>query len=365
VALARRGLPIDWLTTLKIAGSAAILRGYTESSKVYLPDGMPPVGPYQGNPYFRPLGNLAASLARIQEAGSDDFYRGDLAALLAADLHDAGALLDAEDLANYAPSIGPSQQLDWAGHTLQLAGGLTASPTLVRVLGTLGAPSGAGLPDAEWYCRMAAAMKQAYAERLSGLGAIAPSKEETCTTHISVCDEDGSMVSLTTTLLSSMGSRYVLPRSGVLMNNGVMWFDPRPGQPNSMAPGKRPLTNMLPMIVRHAGRPVIAAGASGGRRIMAAVWQLVAFVLEFGMTPEQAAHQPRIDVSGPDSVSADARLPPEILDALRQEGELEIMEQTAVPNNFACPNLIAEIGPGQHCGISDTGSPGSAAFARP
>ena len=117
------------------------------------------------------------------------------------------------------------------------------------------------------------------------------------------------MVAVTTTLLSSMGSRVVLPGSGVLMNNGVMWFDPRPGQPNSIAPGKRPLTNMLPVILRDGDQPVLAAGASGGRRIMAAVLQMVSFVADFGMDPEAAAHQPRIDVSGPDGVSADRRLP--------------------------------------------------------
>ena len=120
------------------------------------------------------------------------------------------------------------------------------------------------------------------------------------------------MVAITTTLLSSMGSRVVLPNTGILMNNGVMWFDPRPGQPNSIAPGKRPLTNMFPVILRHGDKPWMIAGASGGRRIMAAVLQLVAFIVDFGMTPEAAAHQPRIDVSGPDHVTADSRLAPQI-----------------------------------------------------
>src|SRR4029453_421954 len=110
------------------------------------------------------------------------------------------------------------------------------------------------------------------------LGDAEPQAAESCTTHITVCDADGTMVAMTTTLLSSMGSRVVLPHTGILMNNGVMWFDPRPGLPNSLAPGKRPLTTMLPLILRDgAGTPYIAAGASGGRRIMAAALQLVAF----------------------------------------------------------------------------------------
>jgi gamma-glutamyltranspeptidase/glutathione hydrolase len=171
------------------------------------------------------------------------------------------------------------------------------------------------------------------------------------------------MVALTTTLLSSMGSRCVLPQTGILMNNGVMWFDPRPGQPNSIGPGKRPLTNMFPVILRDGARPWIAAGASGGRRIMAAVLQLVSFVADFGMSPEGAAHQPRIDVSGPDKITADQRLAPDILRALEADGLLEVVEHAAMPINFACPNLIAQAD-GVRTGISDAASPWSAAVAQ-
>ena len=140
-------------------------------------------------------------------------------------------------------------------------------------------------PDAAWYVALARALKAAYAQRLTSLGDAEPQAAESCTTHITVCDADGTMVAMTTTLLSSMGSRVVLPATGILMNNGVMWFDPRPGQPNSIGPGKRPLTNMFPVILRDGAAPWIAAGASGGRRIMAAVLQLVSFVADFGMTP--------------------------------------------------------------------------------
>ena len=94
-------------------------------------------------------------------------------------------------------------------------------------------------------------MRQAYASRLEGLGAAKAATEpgDTCTTHLTVVDGEGNLVAMTTTLLSSMGSRYVLPGSGVLMNNGMMWFDPRPGSANAIAPGARPLCNMCPIIV--------------------------------------------------------------------------------------------------------------------
>src|SRR4029453_12015860 len=132
------------------------------------------------------------------------------------------------------------------------------------------------------------------------LGDAEPQAAESCTTHITACDADGTAVAMTTTLLSSMGSRVVLPGTGILMNNGVMWFDPRPGQPNSIAPGRRPLTNMFPVILRNGDTPWIVAGASGGRRIMAAVLQLASFVADFGMALEAAAHQPPLPGSRPD-----------------------------------------------------------------
>jgi gamma-glutamyltranspeptidase/glutathione hydrolase len=218
-------------------------------------------------------------------------------------------------------------------------------------------------PDAAWYVALARALKNAYAQRLTSLGDAEPQAAESCTTHITTCDADGTMVAMTTTLLSSMGSRVVLPTTGILMNNGVMWFDPRPGQPNSIGPGKRPLTNMFPVIMRDGDRPWIAAGASGGRRIMAAVLQLVAFVADFGMTPQEAAHQPRIDVSDPDKVTADRRLAPDILAALQAEGPTEIVEHSVLPLNFACPNLLMQTD-GVRTGISDAASPWSAAVAQ-
>lgn len=366
VALAKRGLPSDWYTTLKVAFSAAVLRLYPESARVYLPNGLPPVPPYQGTPGFFPLGNLAATLERLAEAGPRDFYEGEIAASIARDVREAGGILSAADLAGCRARTLPSVEVPWAGgRRLMLANGLTAAPTLRRVLEAMeGAASGAE-PDAEWYARFARAMRTAYAERLSGLGDAEPRAAESCTTHLTACDRDGMMVAVTTTLLSFMGSRVVLPRSGVLMNNGVMWFDPTPGAPNGMAPGKRPLTNTCPVIALGAdGRPEIAAGASGGRRIMAAVAQMLSFVAEFGMDLEDAAHHPRVDVSSPDGATADDRLPPAVLDRLRADGPLELVEHGVMPLNFACPNMIQRAPGGEVVGVSDAMSPWSAAMAQ-
>jgi gamma-glutamyltranspeptidase/glutathione hydrolase len=248
---------------------------------------------------------------------------------------------------------------------MQLTGGLTAAPTLAHVMELMAdAPYEGRAPSAAWYVALARAMRAAYADRLTNLGEAEPKAAESCTTHITVCDAEGTMVAMTTTLLSSMGSRVVLPGSGVLLNNGIMWFDPSPGKPNSVAPGKRPLTNMLPVILAEDGKPVLACGASGGRRILASVFQLLTFVADFGMDVTAAAHHPRIDVSDPDSVSADRALPDDVLAALTDYGPTEAVERSAVPINFACPNVIVQAPDGTRSGISDVASPWSAAVAQ-
>jgi gamma-glutamyltranspeptidase/glutathione hydrolase len=118
---------------------------------------------------------------------------------------------------------------------------------------------------------------------------------------------------------------------------------------------------MSPIILASGDQPEIAAGASGGRRILAAVLQLLSFVAEFGMEPEAAAHHPRIDVSGPEGVTADRRLPPEVLAAL--PGTPLVVEHAVLPLNFACPNLILRGPGGEATGISDVMTPWSGAVA--
>jgi len=235
---------------------------------------------------------------------------------------------------------------------------------MMRVLDQMASAPYGPAPDAAWFAAFARAMKTAYGERLTGLGDADPLAAETCTTHLTVCDREGTMVAMTTTLMSLFGSKVMLPGSGIMLNNGVMWFDPRPNQPNSIAGGKRPLTNMSPIILKDGERPWLAAGASGGRRILAAVTQMMSFIADFGMTVEQAAHHPRIDVSDPDSVSADPRLGADVLAALARTGPVELADHSAMPINYACPNVIVRSADGGVTGISDAASPWSAAVAQ-
>jgi gamma-glutamyltranspeptidase/glutathione hydrolase len=121
---------------------------------------------------------------------------------------------------------------------------------------------------------------------------------------------------------------------------------------------------MSPIILKDGDRPWLAAGASGGRRILAAVTQVMNFISDFGMTVDQAGHQPRIDVSDPDSVSADRRLPADVLAALTADGPTEVVEHGVMPINFACPNVILRDADGSVTGISDAASPWSSAVAQ-
>jgi gamma-glutamyltranspeptidase/glutathione hydrolase len=365
IALARRGLPQDWYTALKVVTSAPAIRRYPHTAAVYLPDGLPPAPPYQGKPGFFRQGNLADTLERLGRTGLRDFYEGEIAASIATDIKALGGVLSLEDLRNCQVRTREAEQVGWRGRTLQLTGGLTAAPTLKRVLeGMADAPYGGQAPSPAWYRTLARVMKAAYAERLAGLGESEPLAAESCTTHLTACDAEGNTVAITTTLMSSFGSRVLLPQSGVLLNNGMMWFDPRPGTPNAIAPGKRALCNMLPIILAEDGRPFIAGGASGGRRILAAVFQLMTFIADFGMDVEEAAHHPRIDVSSVDGASADARLPAVVVDALAADGPVQVVEHNAVPINFACPNVIVQRADGTRIGISDAASPWSGAVAQ-
>jgi gamma-glutamyltranspeptidase/glutathione hydrolase len=364
IPLARAGLPVDWFTTLKVASAAADLRRYPESRRVWLPDDLPPVCPPESDGATLPLGRLAATLERLAAAGPEDFYRGDIARSIAADTRASGGVLSAEDLAGCRARIVPSLEIPYRNVTFQTAPGMTAGPTLASILAKLAGRRFSGSPGGDYFAALVEALREAYVERLDKMGDVEVGSR-TSTTHITAADRQGGIAALTTTLLSSFGSRFVLPGTGILMNNGIMWFDPRPGRANSIAPGKRALTNMCPVVVARNGQPWFGAGASGGRRILGAVLQLASFIVDFGMDPETAAHQPRIDVNGTDRFGIDRRLFPEVIQRLSVEPGATLVEHTAFPSRFACPNLVLRGPDGLNHGISDVMSPWSAAVAEP
>jgi gamma-glutamyltranspeptidase/glutathione hydrolase len=358
IALAREGLPVDWHSGLRIAFAARELSRFDAARAVYLPDGLPPAPPLDGSVGHLPLGRLAATLERIAEVGLQDLLTGELARLLIADVREVGGVLSEDDLGRYRARRVEPLAIAHGGAVVQAPPGLSAGPTLTHALALIAGKVPAGRPGAAAYVAWAEALLAAYQRRLATMGDVDDGHDPASTTHLAVVDGRGTMVSLTQTLLSLFGSKIVSPQTGILLNNGIMWFDPRPGRPNSMAPGKRPLANMCPVIASRAGAPWFALGASGGRRILPAVMQLSAMLIDAGLDLETAFHVPRIDVSGEPYVTADRRLAPAVQDALAARFELRRVTPTVHPNLFACPSaVLRDPASGEALGMTDPFQP--------
>lgn len=339
---AESGLPIDWYSAQKVNHFARYLNLYPETRRVYLGDGLPPAANIDGTVDRLQLGNLSSTYRTLQRAGPDEFYNGALAKRLVEDLKDAGSRVDETDLLNYQASINTPLQTDYRDHTLFVSGSLTAGPSIIHALGELSSrlPSEEN-PGPTTYKAYADSLFAAYEYRLKNLGAGENPAEPGNTSHICVADQYGNVVSLTQTVMSAFGSRIMLPRSGVLMNNGMMWFDPRPGGPNSVVGGRKPLCNMCPVILRHSNGAMTAIGACGGRRIFPAVFQLASFMTDYDMTVDEAVHQPRLDVSGTDLITVMDQADAKIIDTLqRQYSNVSIRPYGVYPNLFALPQIV-------------------------
>jgi gamma-glutamyltranspeptidase / glutathione hydrolase len=373
IKLASEGLLVDWWTTLEIASSAADLRRYPASAAAYLRDGLPPNPQWGIRSKIRmPQEQLKATLQHLASTGARDLYEGDLARSIAADIQASGGSLAAEDLASFRARVREPLAIPYRGGTVYATPELTAGPTLAHALRLLQEalrPEG-GSPDTSAYTSYIQTVHAAYRERLKGMGDadgrralgaehIAPS----CTSHFSVVDREGNMAAVTHTLLSAFGSRFQTAQSGIMMNNGIMWFDPVPGGPNSLAPGKRCLTNYTPVVAQSAGGRRLALGASGGRRIMPAVMQILSFVMDYGMDLDAAIHQPRIDASEGNVVIADLALPAEMRAALRDRFDTEDAHRQSFPLKFACPSVVLRDGD-TNSGASEAFPPWSEAVAQ-
>jgi gamma-glutamyltranspeptidase/glutathione hydrolase len=312
---------------------------------------------------------LKATIEQLAADGPRDFYEGDLAKSIAADVQGAGGALSVSDLAAFRAHDREPLKIPYRGGTVFATPELTAGPTLAHALRLLQGFKPGRAPDAAAYTAYVEAVQAAYRERLKGMGDaegrralgaeyLAPA----CTTHFSVVDRDGNMAAVTQTLLSAFGSRFVTPKTGITMNNGIMWFDPTPGTTNSLAPGKRCLCNYTPVVAQTAEGTRLALGASGGRRIMPSVMQILSFVMDFGMDLDAAIHQPRIDASEGDLVAGNMGLPAETRAALRSRFDYHEARLQSLPNKFACPSIVLRAGDTNH-GATETFQPWADAVA--
>ena len=340
VQIARKGYSPEWYTLYKMAGLTQMLLRYEEIGKIFMPEGSLPFGGIDG-PYVLRQPELASSLEAIGKFGADAFYRGEITELMVKDIRNNGGIISKEDFDSYKPFYWKNAlEFNYRGKIIRVppfaCAGTTTAMTLKLLdrfnLTSLGHNSTETLHNYISAARMAYADRFEYmadpnfadvpwkglvsdeyaARQSSQIGETAilnyeagnpwieegrdpkftmtgsnPSPDNG-TTHLCVIDGQGNAVSITNTIMSGFGSGIVPKGTGIVMNNGMMWYDPVPGRVNSVAPGKYPLNNMTPALVLGSDGVEIAVGASGGRRITNCVSSLLIKMIDFNMNPQEA-----------------------------------------------------------------------------
>lgn len=337
IALAERGMRVDWFAELAFAIDTPGLSSDSDGAALFLDPAARRSDPSDPATRFLPMPRKAQMLRGLAERGARDFYEGAIAQALVSDLQAKGSKITAQDMGNYKPVWGPSAFARYRDRVIHTMPGLSGGPSLLSTLALLHEHDIAATDEATFAAHHADAIRAAYETRLKTLGHAAAAQD--CTSHMSVIDAAGNMVSLTNTLLSRFGSKVVAPSLGLMMNNGMMWFDPRPGQPNSIAGGAKPLANMAPVITTRDGRPDIAIGAAGGRQIFPAIVQILSRIIDRGDTPEAAVHAPRIDACAP-TILVNRAATPDTATAISANHPVQIAEDSLYPVKFAIPSLV-------------------------
>jgi gamma-glutamyltranspeptidase/glutathione hydrolase len=335
VRLAEEGALLDWFAGLQIASAAKALAADADAAALFLEERrwVPLAGWTALTEKRLDQRRLARTLDAIAREGAKALYGGDVGEAIARDVQAKGGSLSLDDLASYKAAVHEPLVTAYHGGRVFAAPGMTGGPALMACLESLSGKNKLRYVD---YAR---ALDAAWRRRLGESG-----DKESCTTHFSLVDRHGNLCAVTQTLLSIFGSRVVSPSTGVLLNNGVMWFDPQPGRPNSLAPGKRCLGNYCPAVGETPDGARFALGASGGRKIVGTVLQLASFLIDHGATLEEAFHRPRIDMSGGERVIADQGLPAQELQALQAAFPTTTARRLPFPYHFAVPAGVLRSG---------------------
>ncbi len=393
IALAEEGIPIEWPLTLSQSVNLALLQRFPATAATYLQSGLPQKPGTETPARFRQP-DLGATLRRIASAGPDGFYRGPFARALAEEVARAGGFLAEEDLRRYEAKIVEPLVGSYRGDRLLALNGPASGAMLLETFNILeGWPLGAlGFNTLETLHLTIEAMRRSHADRLAYLGdpefqavpwegliskAYAETRRATIdrerllaakpgdpwsfaaaarpaaataggaagndahTTHLSAVDAAGNAVAVTQTLTSAWGSGVTVPGTGVLLNNAMTLFDPRPGAANSIAPWKRPASSMAHTIVVRDGEVVLLAGTPGGRRILDTVCQVLLNVLDHGRGIQAAVSGPFIDTSAPET-GIDERIDPAVRSGLLSRGHTLIARHPDFhPGYFARPAGIS------------------------
>jgi gamma-glutamyltranspeptidase/glutathione hydrolase len=389
IALADEGFEINWYNGMLLSSQQKTIQRDPETTRIFLAGGTPPAPLFgQAAPRIRQP-ELAETLRKIAQRGPDGFYRGEVAERIAEHLQALGGIMTTDDLARYAPVVVAPIVISYQGYDLVLlpyqGGGITLAETF-NILDGLDIRA-TGHNTATTLHHIAEASRRAFADRFAYIGdpdyvdinwAVLASKgyadsrraeidprrasqpqpgqgivrgasvtremathhDGGCTTHLSVVDKDGNMVSVTQTLTLIFGSAVTVPGTGVMMNDSMNLFEPIPGRANSIAPWKRPASNMAHVIAVKDGLPVLAVGAPGGRRIIDTCLQMTLDVLDFDLDIQAACGAPLVDCSSPELL-VDTRIPAATRARLRAMGhDVVDAEVTFAPRAFASPTGV-------------------------
>lgn len=389
IDFAEEGIEVNWYRGMLLASQQQVLSRDPETARIFLDGGLPPAPLFgKPNPRIRQP-ELADTLRKIAAAGRDGFYRGEVAERIAEHMQRNGGLLTTDDLARFEATIVDPLVLRYHDHDLVLlpyqAGGITIGEAF-NILDGLDIAA-TGHNSAAALHAIAEASRRGYADRFAYVAdpdfvsvdwarlaspeyaaerraeidpsrasrpkpgmhialattpsAIAAGGDGGCTTHFSVVDRDGTMVSVTQTLTLIFGSGVTVPGTGVLLNDNMNLFDPVPGQANSIAPWKRPASSMAHIVAVRDGQPVLAVGAPGGRRIMDTCMQMALNVIDYGMDIQASCSAPLIDCAGPELLTDD-RIPLATRERLAGMGHQVVAAEVSFsPRVFASPTGVA------------------------
>ncbi len=351
--------------------------------------------------------NLARVLQAIADTNGESFYHGDTAEKLVRFIQSKGGLMTLEDFKSYQPVWREPLSANFGDATIYSmpppsSGGIH----LVQLLNIIQEfPIKKAGPNSEYSVHMMTeAMKFAYADRSKYLGDpdfvtipvekltstdyakriaskisidkvlkskdVLPgmyiSQESPQTTHYSVVDKDGNMVSNTYTLNFSFGSGITVPETGILLNNEMDDFSAKPGVPNgygllggeanSIQPEKRPLSSMTPVLVLDKGNPWLATGSPGGSRIITIVYNVLMNRMVHDMNIASATLAPRIHHQWyPELLMLEKGFPVDTAERLKEKGH-----NIRFFNSWGSVQSV-EVGNGVFFGFADTRRPGAKA----
>jgi gamma-glutamyltranspeptidase/glutathione hydrolase len=327
---AERGFRATPYLVEAVTETAVDLARFPETARTFLPGGAPIKA---GDLVV--LGDYAATLRLIAAKGPDVLYGGELGAAIADYFRGAGGILTLDDLARYQtverrPIRGSYRGYEIAGPPPPTAGGLHVVEMLnilegfdVAALGfgtaayihlfaevlkigfadrnaCTGDPAFVDIPVERLTSKDYAAARRAEirSDRAGDYGAPRSAAPSAHTTHVTTADADGNVVAMTQTINNLFGAKATAPGTGVLLNNTMALFDPHPGHPASVAPGKRVTSSMAPTLVLRDGRPVWALGLPGGVRIFTSVLQALVNLIDHRMSLQEAVEAPRVWTQG-------------------------------------------------------------------